>query len=247
MARISVAGHYHDADLVIFDKDGTLIDFTGTWVEIVRLLMDTMARYVPMTEDLGRMVQDTLGVEIAPRTVDGTGALAMGTFSECETLLTYCIHKAGRRWDEAQEVVRILDEEVFQSDRRNACIRPATGALALLRRLKERGLAVALATNDKTKDALSDMIAIGAAAYIDVVVGADAVQNPKPAPDMIERICDHLGIPAGSAILVGDTVMDARLGRNARVALTVGVPGIVTRRELEGHMDVVVDSLDQIA
>lgn len=246
MAQVYVDGRAYDADLIIFDKDGTLLDFTQTWVEMVKLLLGTMERYVKTNDALRSMVQEMLGVDVASRKVDPAGALAMGTFAECDALLTYCIHTTGLRWDQAQDIVRTLGDEVFRSDRRNSCLRPAQGALPLLKRLKDKGLTVALATNDKTQDALSDMMAIGAGPYIDVVVGADAVKNPKPSPDMIERICEHVGTPPKSAILVGDTVMDALLGKNAGVALTVGVPGIATRQDLEEYMDVVVDSLDGI-
>jgi phosphoglycolate phosphatase-like HAD superfamily hydrolase len=40
--------------------------------------------------------------------------------------------------------------------------------------------------------------------------------------------------------------MDAMLGKNAGVMLTVGVAGIVPADELSAHMDVVISSLDEI-
>jgi phosphoglycolate phosphatase-like HAD superfamily hydrolase len=47
-------------------------------------------------------------------------------------------------------------------------------------------------------------------------------------------------------VLIGDTVMDAMLGKNSGVMLTIGLPGIVPKEVLQEHMDVVVDSLDDI-
>lgn len=247
MAQVQVAGKAYDADLVIFDKDGTLIDFRETWVEIIGSLISVMGTHVTMTESLKKRVQDVLGVSVDSRGIDGNGALAMGTFAECDTLLTYCLYREGLRWDEAQDLVHRLGDEVFRSEVRDRSVRPARGVIDLLKRLKDKGLHTAIATNDKARDALSDMFSIGAAQYIDVVVGADHVEQAKPAPDMVRRICEHFRVEPGSAVLVGDTVMDAMLGRNAGVGLTIGIPGIVPREVLEEHMDVVVDSLDEIS
>lgn len=247
MALIRVGQTEFDARIAIFDKDGTLIDFTGTWLAIVDLLLLRMADHVTMSGRLREKVQEVLGVSLDRAEVDPGGALAMGTFAECYALLCHCLHQEGLRWDEAQRVVAALDEEVFQSEDRNRCVRPAQGAIEALARLKGKGLHVAVATNDKTRDALSDLLAIGAGPYIDMVVGADAVANPKPASDMVDKICGMAGSPPATAVLVGDTVMDASLGRNAGVGLVVGVLGIEDRRVLEEHVDVVIGSLDEIS
>jgi phosphoglycolate phosphatase len=241
-----VLGKEYETKLVIFDKDGTLIDFRQTWLEIIRELLDAMGERVPMTEPLRSRVQEALGISVDHGTIDGSGALAMGTFAECDALLTYCLYREGIRWDEAQIIVRELGDEIFRSDIRDRCIRPAKGAAQLLAKLKEKGIHTAVATNDKAKDALSDMLAIGAAHYIDIVVGADSVENSKPAPDMVKMICEHFQVAPTDAVLIGDTIMDALLGKNSNVMLTVGVPGIVTKEVLKEHMDVVVDSLDDI-
>lgn len=246
MASVNVLGKEYAADLVIFDKDGTLIDFRQTWIVIIGKLLNAMGEHVSMTEPLRSRVQEALGISVDNGTIDGSGPLAMGTFTECDALLTYCLYREGVRWDMAQDIVRKLGDDIFRSDVRDKCIRPARGAARLLARLKDKGIHIAVATNDNAKDALSDMFAIGVASYIDIVVGADSVENPKPAADMVNKICSHFQLEPSSAILIGDTVMDALLGKNSRVMLTVGVPDIVPKNELQEHMDVVVDSLDDI-
>lgn len=246
MTTIRILGKEYSAGLVIFDKDGTLIDFRLTWVDIISKLLNTMSEYVPMTEELRTRVQEALGIWVDVGTIDGSGPLAMGTFSECDALLTYCIYREGISWDKAQDIVRMVGDRVFRSDVRSQSIRPVQGAIPLLARLKDKGVHTAIATNDKAADASSDMVSIGAAYYVDLVVGADSVENSKPAPDMVKRICEHFGVDPSSTVLIGDTVMDALLGKNSGVGLTVGLPGIVPRNVLEEHMDVVVDSLDDI-
>jgi phosphoglycolate phosphatase len=241
-----ILGREYAAELVIFDKDGTLVDFHRTWVGIIGQLISAMGAYVPMTESLRARVQEALGISVDHGTVDGSGPLAMGTFIECDALLIYCLYREGVRWNEAQEIVRRLGDEIFRSDVRKRCVKPVQGARELLARLKDRGMHIAVATNDKADDAASDMRSMDAAPFIDIVVGADSVENAKPSPDMVMKICDHFRVTPSRAVLIGDTVMDAALGRNAGVMLTIGVPGIVSKEELREHMDVVVDSLHDI-
>ena len=91
MPTIRILGKEYTTGLVIFDKDGTLIDFRLTWLEIIANLLKTFGEYVPMTEHLRLRVQEALGISVDNGTIDGSGPLAMGTFIECDALLAYCL------------------------------------------------------------------------------------------------------------------------------------------------------------
>jgi len=244
---ITVLGRSYDTELVIFDKDGTLLNFSTTWVGIIREFITSLHAYAPVSEALKKRIEDALGISVDDSRIDGNGLLAMGTFTECNALLTYCLYREGIRWDRAHDIVEEVGHRVFGSESRKKHVRAARGALDLLKTLKARGIPAAVATNDKRADALIDMESIGALPYIDFVVGADSVENSKPAPDMIEKICSFLGKDPGKSILIGDTVMDALLGRNSGTMLTIGVKGIVPGEELARYMDVVVSSLEDIS
>jgi len=246
VGTLHVAGRAFSTKLVIFDKDGTLIDFKETWIGIIDNLISVMGRHVPMTPTLKERIQSALGISVENKQIDGFGPLAMGTFTECDALLTYCLYREGMRWDKAQGVVRLLGDEIFRSDVRKKHIRPAKGVIDLLGRLKSKGILIAVATNDKEADAWSDMDSMGVKGYINYVVGADSVNASKPAPDMVKKICDYLRVESSHAVLIGDTIMDALLGRNSGVQLTIGITGIVPKEVLEKHMDLVLDSLDEI-
>ena len=46
--------------------------------------------------------------------------------------------------------------------------------------------------------------------YFDMVVGASCVENPKPHPDMLLKILNHLNISKDKAILIGDSLKDKK-------------------------------------
>ncbi len=91
--------------------------------------------------------------------------------------------------------------------------------LPILRRIGVRVGAVT-SGNKHTVGALETM---GIRQYFDIVISADNVANPKPHPEGIEMVLTHLGIPAGEAVMVGDTTGDIIAGQRANLAKTIGV------------------------
>ncbi|MCD6569406.1 MAG: HAD family hydrolase [Deltaproteobacteria bacterium] len=246
LANIHISNKAYDVDLVIFDKDGTLLDFRGTWIAIIREFLMALGKRVQMHKTLKKRIEKALGMFIDSSEIDGYGPIAMGTFAECDTLLVYSLYCEGLRWDKAKDIVREAGMEVFTGEVRRQSVKPAQGSIEILKKLKAKGLSVAIATNDTAKDATSDMQIIGAFEYIDLIIGADSVDRSKPNPDMIYKICEHFGTTPKRSIMIGDTIMDALMGKNAGVGLTIGVCGLLPRDVLEEYTDVVVSSLAEI-
>lgn len=51
--------------------------------------------------------------------------------------------------------------------------------------------------------------------FFEVVITADDVENPKPAPDMLVRACQHLKVAPRNTLFVGDTLTDMQAGKRA--------------------------------
>lgn len=83
---------------------------------------------------------------------------------------------------------------------------------------------------------------------IDALVTADDAKNHRPAPDMILKAGEILGIDCVHAVKVGDSAIDIYEGRNANCALTIGVTtGAQSRNQLlEANPDFVIDDLIEI-
>jgi len=58
-----------------------------------------------------------------------------------------------------------------------------------------------------------------------LVVGMEDVDNAKPAPDGINRVCDHFGLDKKDVLYIGDNTIDAKAAQNAGVAFAAVTTG----------------------
>jgi HAD superfamily hydrolase (TIGR01549 family) len=59
--------------------------------------------------------------------------------------------------------------------------------------------------------------------HFDAIVSAEHVENPKPHPEGLHLILDQLHLDPADVTMVGDTVVDILVGKNAGVGKTIGV------------------------
>jgi HAD superfamily hydrolase (TIGR01509 family) len=92
--------------------------------------------------------------------------------------------------------------------------------LPVLRLLKAAGVKTCVVTNRWLAGLAVANSGIGG--LVDAVVGADDVTNVKPDPEPVAKALTLLGVGAGEAVYVGDTVIDMRAGVGAGVR-SVGI------------------------
>ena len=96
-------------------------------------------------------------------------------------------------------------------------------AAKVMEEMRARGLRIAVITNTPSSLARSIIAANGLPP--DALVGGDDVPKAKPAPDMVRRACELLGVPPVEAVVVGDSAYD-REAAEAAGARFIGVHGI---------------------
>jgi phosphoglycolate phosphatase len=179
--------------------------------------------------------------------IDPRGPLAVAPRSETTIIGATLLYGAGLPWEDAVAAVRRAYRRADQAIDPVRVARPVPGVDHALRRLRAAGARLAVATTDTTAQATRGLAALGLADLLDAIVGADAVSRPKPDAEAVHRCCDAVGVAAREAVVVGDAVADVLMGREAGVALTVGVlTGVTTAAEFDGHADVVVSSLADV-
>ena len=103
--------------------------------------------------------------------------------------------------------------------------RPIPAAIDALSAGKRAGRSTALVTSKNRAEIANTLPRIGIAEFVDAIVTADDVTNPKPDPEGICLALRLLDAAPEVALFIGDTVHDMRAGRAAgvrRCAVTWG-------------------------
>ena len=91
------------------------------------------------------------------------------------------------------------------------------GAPALLAGLHQRGKKIGLCSNKPRLFSEELLKHLEVAAYFAVVLGPEDVPRPKPAPDMLLKAVDRLGLAREQVLYVGDMLVDIQTARSAGV------------------------------
>lgn len=105
--------------------------------------------------------------------------------------------------------IEAVRRELFRRDYLPA-VTAVPGARALLERLREDGVRIALASSCKA-DELDDFVEIaGVGGLFEVATTSDDAQSSKPAPDIFQAALARLKVDAADAAAVGDSPWDAK-------------------------------------
>ena len=229
-------------DLLIFDKDGTLIEFHlmwGGWVgELGRRLEDATGLR------LRHGLYPLLGVEPDSGLVLAHGLLAATPMRRIREVVEGYVSDAGAGPAGAAVAV----ESAWHAPDPVALAQPITDLRALLGRLRARVPTFAVATSDDRGPTERTLAALGIAAEFAAVSCADDGRPTKPAPDPVLFLCAELGIPPRRTAVVGDAPADLRMARAAGVARSIGVlSGVGDRAAIEPFADAILASIEELA
>ncbi len=223
---------------VLFDKDGTLIDFHATWMPAYRQAVVMVAR------EAGRPgIEDRLlavaGYDAASDSCLPTSILASGTTPEIAALWS-------RETGMEESWLKKKLEQMFNSDA-PAFATPVKDLHAVLGRLESRGMALGVATMDSRASAAATLSHLGIDGHFSFVCGYDSGHGQKPGRGMVDAFCAHEGLTAAEVVLVGDTPHDLDMGRAAGVGKVVGVlTGSSTAEQLEFRCDAIIPGIAQL-
>ncbi len=229
-------------DLVIFDKDGTLIEFHlmwGGWVE-------ELARRLEASTGLALRdgLYPLLGLDRASGLVLAHGLMAATPMRRIREVVEEYVAEAGAGPAAAAEAVA----DAWHAPDPVALAQPVTDLRALLGRLRTRVPTFAVATSDDRGPTERTLEALGVAGEFAALSCADDGRPTKPAPDPVLYLCSSLGVPPERTAVVGDAPADLRMGRAAGVRSVIAVlTGVGDRASLEPLADVMLDSIEALA
>jgi phosphoglycolate phosphatase len=219
---------------ILFDKDGTLVDFQATWFAIGDLMALKAAGGDRARADALLAIA---GYDFDRRRFKADSVFAAGTNADVVALWYPDVPAAERR-------AMTIGFDAFTAEQGAAQSVPLPGSREAVASLHGSGFRLGLATNDSTGGAEKTLLALGIAQMFDAAYGYDAVANPKPAPDSIYAFSDLTGLRPSQIAMVGDNRHDLEMARAGGAGLAIGVlSGTGTRETLAPIADVILDSV----
>jgi HAD superfamily hydrolase (TIGR01509 family) len=157
-------------------------------------------------------------------------------------------------WDTVCEAAGIAGfsqadfEAAYQTQPRDHDDIPALpGVVELLDELDAAGIPVGIASSSSRAWLERHTGRLGLRARFRTLVGSDVVGGVgKPAPDVYHRACADLGADPARSVALEDSAHGAAAAKAAGMAV-VAVPGRITVHNDFSHVDLVVDSLAELA
>lgn len=219
---------------ILFDKDGTLVDFHATWFAIGDMLA---LKAAGGDRERANDLLAAAGFDFPNHRFVPDSIFAAGTNADIVGLWYPDLANGAR-----QAMVAEFDRFTTIEGAAKPVVLP--GCREALASLHEAGYRLGIATNDSTGGAEQTIATLGIAQLFTAAYGYDAVANPKPAPDTVHAFCDLTGLRPSQLAMVGDNRHDLVMGRAGGVGLAIGVlSGTGTRETLEPLADVVLASI----
>lgn len=223
---------------ILFDKDGTLIDSFGGWINVNHRVFDELrSRYggIRRREDLDRL----LGID-GGRVLPG-GLVASGTEEQIYRAHHLQLGGSAPPWEEFLPEVRSLSRKWFQRER--PTVQPVGRVGQTLKSLREAGYRLGIATSDSYENAFRDLAEHGGET-IEFWATSDRLSHPKPHPESIFLFSQFTALPVQAVAFVGDSDVDLQAARAAGAGLFVAIRSSTCPPGVLAQADAVLDTVE---
>jgi len=221
---------------ILFDKDGTLIDFDATWGPAAYEVMRALAQ--GEEESFAELVRVSEYV-LEERRFLPTSPLVAGSSANYGPLWAQALKRTPDIG-----FYRQMDELFGYWGLRS--LAPIGRPAELAGALTQRGYRLGIATNDAEASGRAQAEALGLMPYLDFIAGYDSGHGPKPHPGMVLAFAAHCAVEPHEVALVGDSLHDLEAARAAGalgVAVLTGPLRHAARPELAPHADRMIESI----
>ncbi|MEN1938448.1 HAD family hydrolase [Paenibacillus sp. 102] len=223
---------------ILFDKDGTLMDFHSIWIKVAEELVSEFVQSYKLPESLQGSLLKEIGVEGAY--VNPHSALAAGTSFDIAQI--FCKHISSvTEYDMHHWISEKLFTLMYEH---RSHMRMTADLPKLLQVLKEKGFILGIVTADDFAPTELFLKQCQLESFFDYIVASDTFPAQKPDKQIVESFCEEFGLDPREVVVVGDTPTDLHLAKNSGACYAIGVlSGTGDLQTLAPLADIVLDSV----
>lgn len=218
---------------ILFDKDGTLVDFDKTWAH-------TNRKAALLAADGDAVLADILLFECGMDPLTGkTRADSMFAAANANEIAAHMVAHGSPV--ETERLARLLDQAFIEGADTPW---PICDLDMLMRTLIGAELSIGIASSDGEASIRRTVEVLGIETYVSFIAGYDSGHGPKPEPGMVHAYAAHLGLAPSQVAMVGDNRHDMEMARASGAGAAIGVlSGTGSHRTLAELADVLIGSV----
>ena len=218
---------------ILFDKDGTLLQFTEGWVDSIVGFLENKI----LDDRKKRKLFKEIGIR-------EDGGVEENSILSSETAMDLAIIFSKYLDEDLDEIYRELDDHLlYYLKKNNKFIRETCDLRRLFEALRDRGILIGIFTSDNYRQAKYSMDYLGLDSFIDFYAAAD-IYKKKPNKESLEVFKKKYSLEDQEIIIVGDSRVDMVFGEDT---VKVGVLcGTGSREMLAKYTDNIIDDPSQV-
>lgn len=218
---------------ILFDKDGTLLQFTEGWVDSIVGFLEN------------KILDDNKKSEVFREIgIREDGGVEENSILSSETAMDLAIIFSKYLDEDLDEIYGELDDHLLNYlKKNNKFIRETCDLRSLFEALRDRKILIGIFTSDNYRQAKYSMDYLGLDSFIDFYAAAD-IYKKKPNKESLEVFKKKYSLEDQEIIIVGDSRVDMVFGEDT---VKVGVLcGTGSREMLAKYTDNIVDHPSQV-
>ncbi|MBE6733556.1 MAG: HAD family hydrolase [Ruminococcaceae bacterium] len=232
-----------NADAIIFDKDGTLIDFDSFWVTISARAMEDILKGLGRTDIPVCEILEAFGVHDGVTDIDGV--LCKGTYEQMGQIVHNILNEHGCNISCGETVKLVIDAYNRNADAGE--VKPTCPELAeVLTRLKKNNKKLAVVTTDNEEITRKCLKKLGIEELFDKIYTDDGKTPTKPNPYCAVDFSNLSGVKKERLVMVGDTMTDVNFAKNAGITVVCVAKTDKNKAVLSPFADAVISSLSDL-
>ncbi len=229
--------------MVIFDKDGTLIDVHHYWCSMIEFRADFFVNSLNIS-DKQKLHDDlvkAMGINLKTKKMKPEGPVGIKPRGFIVDVALDIMKKYDKSYTKlmVEDIFKKVDE--FSKTKLDTIVKALPDMKRVLEDLTKANIKISIATTDLSARAVLAMKSLSVDAYFTNIAGADLVKKAKPNPDLVEYILDENSLSKEDVVVVGDSMADLGMATNANCKFIAVKSGLYTSDFINQSENIIED------